>query len=85
MFISLQNVASVVAQSGPEKIVLRAETIPESHLLLLLGGILMVLASVVRKAYSGEHDAVVPKSMQLMLWISPTEVAEKFMVAKSGR
>ncbi len=55
---------------------LRSSTIPESRLLVLLGSGLIALATLVRWLYPVEGLAA-PKSMQLMMWISPSEVAER--------
>lgn len=56
--------------------ILRSSTIPEFKLLMLLGGGLIVLASLVRWLYP-LGGMVAPKSMQVELWISPPEIAEQ--------
>jgi hypothetical protein len=56
--------------------VLGTSTIPEFKVLFLLGGGLIALASLVRWLYPlGESGA--PKSMEVMMWISPAEITEQ--------
>jgi hypothetical protein len=70
------SVACFLARTGGAgAVILRASALPEPELLLLLGGGLVVLASLVRKLYP-LGGAVAPKSMQVILWIAPEEVAE---------
>lgn len=66
-FLAHTNVARVE--------ILRSTTIPESRLLVLLGGGLIALASLVRWLYPQEGLAA-PKSMQVRMWISSAEIAE---------
>jgi hypothetical protein len=61
--------------NGASVEILRSSTIPESKLLILLGGGLIALASLVRWLSPVEGVAA-PKSMQVLMWISPSEVAE---------
>jgi len=56
--------------------VLRSSTIPEFKLLALVGGALVVLATLVRQFYP-MGATVAPKSLQIVLWISPPEIAEQ--------
>jgi hypothetical protein len=56
--------------------ILRSATFPESKMLLLLGGGLIVLASLVRRLYP-LGGMVAPKSMQVILCISPAEIADQ--------
>jgi hypothetical protein len=60
---------------GARTEILRSSTFPESKVLILLGGGLIALASLVRRLYP-LGGIVAPKSMQVILWISPAEVAE---------
>ncbi len=69
------SVACFLAHSGGA-VVLRASTLPEHALLVLLGGGLIVLASLVRRLYP-MGGAATPKSMQVILWIAPDEVSER--------
>ncbi|MFZ3264352.1 MAG: hypothetical protein WA172_10155 [Terriglobales bacterium] len=70
------SLACFLAHSGGTGAVIqRASTLPEPELLILLGGGLIVLASLVRRLYP-LGGAAAPKSMQVILWISPEEVAE---------
>ncbi|HVM92828.1 MAG TPA: hypothetical protein VMT67_08465 [Terriglobales bacterium] len=55
---------------------LPSSTIPESKLLALVGGGLIVLATLVRWLYP-EGGAAAPKSMEMRVWISPPEMVEK--------
>lgn len=62
---------------GATTLVLRSYAVPESTLLFLVGGGLIVLASLVRRLYPlGEVAA--PKSIQVHLWMSPPQRAEQF-------
>ena len=61
---------------GARTEILRSSTIPESRMLILLGGGLIVLASLVRRLYPLGGIAA-PKSMQVILWISPEEVVDR--------
>ena len=56
--------------------VLRSSAIPEFKLLALVGGGLIVLATLVRWLYP-EGGAAAPKSMEMRVWISPPEMVEK--------
>ncbi len=70
------SVACFLAHSGSAGgVILRASALPEPERLLLIGGGLIVLASLVRKLYP-LGGAVAPKSMQVILWIAPEEVAQ---------
>jgi hypothetical protein len=69
------SVACFLARGGAGAVILRASALPEPELLLLLGGGLIVLASLVRRLYPLGGVAA-PKSMQVILWIAPEEVAE---------
>jgi hypothetical protein len=60
--------------------ILRSSTIPESRVLLVLGGGLILLASLVRRLYP-LGGIVAPKSMQVVLWISPEEFEEHLVQA----
>jgi hypothetical protein len=72
------GLACFLAHSNGAKVeILRSSTFPESKMLLLLGGGLIVLASLVRRLYP-LGGVVAPKSMQVTLWISPPEVADQF-------
>jgi len=64
--------------NGPRIDILRSSAMPEPQILFLLGGGLVVLATLVRWLYPLEQD-VAPKSMQVTMWISPAEVAEPFL------
>ena len=59
---------------GPR--VLRSAAVPEFKLLALVGGGLVILATLVRWLYPEGGEAV-PKSMQMRVWISPPEITEK--------
>ncbi|MFZ3341595.1 MAG: hypothetical protein WA609_12260 [Terriglobales bacterium] len=61
--------------NGAQTEILRSSTFPESKTLILLGGGLVLLASLVRRLYPMGGIAA-PKSMQVILWISPKEVVE---------
>ena len=61
---------------GARTEILRSSTIPESRMLILLGGGLIVLASLVRRLYPLGGIAA-PKSMQVILWISPEEIVDR--------
>ena len=65
---------------GARTEILRSSTIPESRVLLALGGGLIVLASLVRRLYP-LGGIVAPKSMQVVLWISPEEFEEHLVQA----
>lgn len=68
--------ASFLAHTGAQRtVILHSSTLPESKLLFLLGGGLVVLASLVRRLYPVGGVAA-PKSLQVILWISPKEIAE---------
>jgi hypothetical protein len=69
------SLASFLAR-GAGAIMLRASTLPEPERLVLLGGGLVLLASLVRKLYPFGGVAA-PKSMQMMVWLSPEEVPEQ--------
>jgi hypothetical protein len=70
------GLACFLAHTGGARTeILRSSTIPESGMLILLGGGLIVLASLVRRLYP-LGGVVAPKSMQVILWISPEEVVE---------
>jgi hypothetical protein len=69
--------------SGARTEILRSSTLPESKMLILLGGSLIVLASLVRRLYP-LGGLVAPKSMQVILWISPEEVVEHLSGQKTG-
>ena len=72
------SLACFLAHSGGAgSVVLRSSTLPESQLLLLLGGGLIVLAGLVKRLYPAGGVAA-PKSMQMMVWISPEEVVDHF-------
>jgi hypothetical protein len=60
---------------GATTVVLRSYAVPESALLFLVGGGLIVLASLVRRLYPVGAVAA-PKSIQVSLWISPPQMAE---------
>jgi hypothetical protein len=62
--------------NGASVDILRSSTIPEFKLLVLLGGGLIVLASLVRRLYPLGGMAA-PKSMQVELWISPPEITDQ--------
>ena len=62
--------------NGASVDILRSSPIPEFKLLVLLGGGLIVLAALVRHLYP-LGGVVAPKSMQVELWISPPEIAER--------
>ncbi len=68
------SVACFLAHSGGV-VIQRASTLPEPEMLVLLGGGLIVLASLVRRLYP-LGGAAAPKSMQVILWIAPEEVAQ---------
>jgi len=70
------GLASFLAHTdGARTEILRSSTFPESRMLILLGGGLIVLAGLVRRLYP-MGGVVAPKSMQVILWISPEEVVE---------
>lgn len=64
--------------SGASNVILRSATIPESKLLFLIGGGLVVVAALVRRLYPVGQVAA-PKSLQVVVWISPSEVAEHLL------
>ena len=69
--------ACLLAHStGAKAGILRSSTLPESKLLFLLGGGLVVLAGLVRRLYPFGRLAA-PKSLHVMLWMSPEEIAEQ--------
>lgn len=78
------SLACFLAHNGPGNVVLRASTLPEPQRLLLLGGGLIVLASLVRRLYP-IGGIVAPKSMQVMLWIAPEEIAAQLSSGESSR
>jgi hypothetical protein len=49
-----------------------------------MGGGLIVLASLVRRLYP-IGGVVAPKSMQVMLWIAPDEIAAQLSAGESTR
>lgn len=65
----------LVHTNGARMEILRSSTFPESKALIMLGGGLIALASLVRWLYP-LGGIVAPKSMQMILWISPKEVME---------
>ena len=65
---------------GARTEILRSSTIPESRVLMVLGGGLILLASLVRRLYP-LGGIVAPKSMQVVLWISPEEFEEHLVQA----
>jgi len=67
---------------GARTQILRSSAIPESKMLILLGGGLIVLASLVRRLYP-LGGIVAPKSMQVILWISPEEVVDHLAARES--
>ena len=69
------RLACFLAHSGARTEIFRSSAMPESRMLVALGGGLLILASVVRRFFPA-GDIVVPKSMQLVVWISPKEVVE---------
>lgn len=62
--------------NGARSGILQSTSLPESKLLALVGGGLIALAGLVRWLYPFGGTAA-PKSMHLVLWISPTEIAEQ--------
>lgn len=69
------SLATFLANTSASNVALRASSVPESKLLFLLGGGLVVLATLVRRLYPLGQVAA-PKSMQVLVWISPAEIAE---------
>jgi hypothetical protein len=70
--------ACLLAHStGAKAGILPSSALPESKLLVLLGGGLVVLAALVRRLYPFGNVAA-PKSLHVMLWMSPEEIAEQF-------
>ena len=67
---------------GARTQILRSSAIPESKMLILLGGGLIVLASLVRRLFP-LGGIVAPKSMQVILWISPEEVVDHLAARES--
>jgi hypothetical protein len=67
---------------GARTEILHSSTLPESKMLILLGGGLIVLASLVRRLYP-LGGVVAPKSMQVILWISPEEVMDHLAARES--
>jgi hypothetical protein len=65
----------LVLSNGAKVEILRSATFPESTMLMLLGAGLIVLASLVRRLYP-LGGVVAPKSMQVILCISPAEIAD---------
>ncbi len=61
--------------SGASNVAFRSAPVPEWKLLFLIGGGLIVLAALVRKHYPLGQVAA-PKSMEVLVWISPAEIAE---------
>jgi hypothetical protein len=71
------GLACFLAQTNGARVeILRSATFPESKVLILLGGGLIVLASLVRRLYPMGGVAA-PKSMQVVLWIAPAEIADQ--------
>jgi hypothetical protein len=68
--------------NGARVEILRSSTFPESKTLILLGGGLILLASLVRRLYP-LGGIVAPKSMQVVLWISPKEVVDHLEVREN--
>lgn len=69
-------VASLVAPKvGATTVALRSYIVPESTVLFLVGGGLMVLASLVRRLYP-LREVVAPKSIEMVLWVSPQQEVE---------
>jgi hypothetical protein len=60
---------------GATTVVLWSYALPESTVLFLVGGGLIVLASLVRRLYP-VGDVPGPKSIQVVLWMSPPQVAD---------
>ncbi len=78
------GLACFLAQTdGARTEFLRSSTVPESKMLVLLGGGLILLASLVRRLYP-LGGIVAPKSMQVILWISPEEVVEHLAARKTN-
>lgn len=69
--------------TGARTEILRSSTFPESKMLILLGGGLIVLASLVRRLYP-LGGIVAPKSMQVILWISPEEVVDQLATRENN-
>lgn len=69
------GLACFLAHIDGVRTILRSSTFAEPRMLILLGGGLMVLASLVRRLYP-MGGIVAPKSMQVILWISPKEVVD---------
>jgi hypothetical protein len=68
-----------LVRTGSERVdLLRSSAVPEFKVLFLLGGGLVALASLVRWLHPMNGEAA-PKSMEVRMWISPAEVAEKFV------
>ncbi len=78
------SLACFLAHSGAGNVFLRASALPEPQRLLLMGGGLIVLASLVRRLYP-IGGVVAPKSMQVMLWIAPDEIAAQLSAGESTR
>jgi hypothetical protein len=70
-------------RSGATIITLGSSAVPEFKLLFLVGGGLVVLASLVRRLYPlGGIPA--PKSLQIVVHISPQEIAEHLSARDRG-
>jgi hypothetical protein len=65
----------LVHANGARAETLRSSTFPEAGLLVLLGGGLIGLASLVRWLCPTDGVAA-PKSMQVLMWISPSEITD---------
>jgi hypothetical protein len=68
--------------SGASSGILPSTSVPESKLLALVGGGLIALAGLVRWLYPF-GGAAGPKSMQLVLWIAPAEIAEQLTLREN--
>jgi hypothetical protein len=76
MPISLSTgLACLFVHSGAPAVIQRTAATPESTILFLLGSGLVALASLVRRHYPLGGVAA-PKSLQMIVWISPQEIAE---------
>jgi len=76
------NLACFLPHSEAAKsLVFRSYVVPESTVLFLLGGGLIVLAALVRR-FGTWGGTAAPKSLQVMLWISPEEIAEQLSAGR---